>query len=109
MRELFGELSGSGARLARLIAAAISVSDARSVFVTYVCVKTKTLQPQERKDAQWQNVGEPFNDVLVTDTRRVALPDSDAVLWWGRTANPPSGEVAAALTRNAPRSGCSCR
>ena len=107
LRELFEQLSSSGARFASLIAAAISVSRARSVFVTYVCVKTETFQAQQKKDGEWQNDGDPFDRTTVMSPKRVALPDIDALLWW-QQGNPPSSEISAALSRNKPRSGCSC-
>ena len=109
LRKLFKKLSTRGARLAHLIAAAISVSRARSVFITYVCVVTETFQAQQKKKGKWQNIGKPYTvtSVTATNPNRVELPDREALVWW-QGGNPTRREVAAAVSRNKPTSGCKC-
>jgi hypothetical protein len=109
LRKLFKKLSTRGARLAHLIAAAISVSGARSVFITYVCVVTETFQAQQKKKGKWQNVGNPYDVVSVTDAtpQRVELPDLEALPWW-QGGNPTRKKVSGIAIRNRPKSGCDC-
>ena len=103
--KLLKKLSKKGARIASLLAAAVSVNRARSVFVTYACVKSTTRQTQEMKEGEWINSGDPFVEQEVTKVRQVELSDAEAIPWWDRTRASRT-ERFRGINRNRPKTGC---
>jgi hypothetical protein len=105
VQSLSRRISKKGASIAHVMSQAISVTNRRSVFITYACVVTETFQDQEMKEGEWINVGNPYTKSTVTDAIRRELQDFDAQLWW-QGKNPAEAEFQNALARNIPRGPC---
>jgi hypothetical protein len=104
-RKLFEKLSKKGAQIGALMSKAVSVKQAKSVFVTYGCVVTETFQDQEKKDGQWKNLGDPSTDSRLVTAVRVELSDAEALPWW-QSDGRQQREYEAAITRNRPKTPC---
>lgn len=103
--KLFKKLSKKGAKIAHMLSQAISIRQARSVFIVYVCVVTETFQGREKKEGKWASVGKPYTVKTVTNAKMVELPDEDSVPWWGGR-KPSKKQAAAIASRNAPKDPC---
>ena len=98
------KISKKGARIGQLMAQAITVRKAKSVFATYACVETKTIELQEKKDGKWVKY-DAYTTETVLDQTRVELEDQYAMPWWGKV-KATKANIRNSLAKSKPRKKC---